>query len=394
MEYDLVFEGGGAKGIAFVGALQAFERHGHQTRRLIGTSAGSITACLIAAGYDSQENLAAIAEKMPDGRPRFASFMDVPTIYEDILVRDQLGYWLKTELDNPMVPNLIEPIVDNVIESMMKRDIFRHLTSLFMWGGWYAGDVFIEWLNEKLDAGGRNLAGSTTTEFFQKTGRDLSVVASDLTGKEMLVLNHRTAPTLPTVWAVRMSMGCPFAWQEVTWKTEWGTYRGRDLTGHKVVDGGLLSNFPIGLFVAEDENINEIMGEGGQSEDVIGLLIDEALDVPGAGDPPSQGPSTPGFLERVDLLEAMMLRIHGLADTVLSAHDKAMLTAYKELICHLPAKGIGTMEFDMSPQRVEAVLKAGDAAMEAFLASEHQLVHPDEPRPAVGSRLEARPAEV
>jgi len=368
MEYDLVFEGGGAKGLAFVGALQAFERHGHTPRRLIGSSAGSITACLIAAGYNSQENLAAINEKALDGRPRFTSFMDTPSIYEDAIVRDQLGYWLRTELDNPSVPDLIEPFVDRLIEGMMGRDIFRHLVSLFLWGGWYAGDAFISWLREKLDTGGRGLSDSTLLEFHQKTGRDLSAVASDLTGNEMLVLNHRTAPTLPTVWAVRMSMGCPFAWQEVIWKEEWGPYRERNLTGHRVVDGGLLSNFPIHLFVAEDENIDAIMGEGMQSDNVIGLLIDESLEVPGAGEPPSRGLSAPGMLDRIDLLEAMVLRIHGLAETVLSAHDKAMLSAYKQLICRLPAMGIGTMEFDMAPQRMQAVMKAGEAAMEAFLA--------------------------
>jgi len=74
------------------------------------------------------------------------------------------------------------------------------------------------------------------------------------------------------------------------------------------------------------------------------------------------------MLDRIDLLEAMVLRIHGLAETVLSAHDKAMLSAYKQLICRLPAMGIGTMEFDMAPQRMQAVMKAGEAAMEAFLA--------------------------
>jgi NTE family protein len=369
MEYDLVFEGGGAKGVAFVGALKAFERRGHTPRRLIGTSAGSITACLIAAGYNSEENLAALSEKLPDGKPRFTSFMDVPTIYEDTIVRDQLGYWLKTDLDNPAVPNWIEPMVDNLIETMVKRNLVRHITSLLLWGGWYAGDEVISWLTEKLDANNRQLSGSTLAEFNQKTGRDLSVVASDLTGKEMLVLNHRTAPELPTVWAVRMSMGCPFAWQEVIWRAEWGTYRHRDITGHHVVDGGLLSNFPIHLFVSSDENIDEIMGEGSQSDDVIGLLIDEALEVPGAGDPPARGVSAPGLLERVDLIEAMVLRIHGLAETVLSAHDKIMLTTYKELICHLPAQGIGTMEFDMLPQRMQAVLHAGEAAMDAFFDS-------------------------
>ena len=374
MEYDLVFEGGGAKGLAFVGALHAFERHGHTPRRLIGSSAGAITACLIAAGYNSQENLAAINEKAPDGRPIFTSFMDTPTIYEDAIVRDQLGYWLRTELDNPLIPNLIEPIVDYLIEGMMQRDFFRHVTSLLLWGGWYAGDVFISWLREKLDAGGRDLAGSTLLEFNQKAGRDLSVVASDLTGREMLVLNHRTAPSLPTVWAVRMSMGCPFAWQEVIWKEEWGPYRGRNLVGHRVVDGGLLSNFPIQLFVAVDENIDNIMGEGNQSETVIGLLIDETLEVPGAGEVPGRGLTAPGMLERIDLVQAMVLRIHGLAETVISAHDKAMLSTYKHLICRLPAMGIGTMEFDMAPQRMDAVLKAGEAAMEAFLTGERMAV--------------------
>jgi predicted acylesterase/phospholipase RssA len=295
--------------------------------------------------------------------------MDTPTIYDDSIIRDQLGYWLKTELDNPAVPNWIEPMVDNLIETMVQRELVRHLTSLLLWGGWYAGDEVVRWLAEKLDAGGRNLSATTLAEFHATTGRDLSVVASDLTGKEMLVLNHRTAPQLPTVWAVRMSMGCPFAWQEVIWRSEWGTYRRRDIAGHHVVDGGLLSNFPIHLFVSSDENIDEIMGEGSQTEDVIGLLIDETLEVPGAGDPPARGVSAPGMLEHIDLIEAMVLRIHGLAETVLSAHDKIMLTTYKNMICHLPAKGIGTMEFDMTSQRRDAVLQAGEAAMDAFFAS-------------------------
>lgn len=368
MEYDLVFEGGGAKGIAFAGALQAFERHGHKPRRVIGTSAGSITACLVAAGYSSQEILDVLNERTPDGLPRFVSFMDTPTIYEDVIVKDQLGLWLRTELNNPIIPDIIEPIVDNLIESLVKQDFFRHLISLLLWGGWYAGDEFIIWMQEKLDAGSRTLANSTLLEFHQKTGKDLSVIASDLTGKEMLVLNHRTAPSLPTVWAVRMSMSAPFAWQEVIWRKEWGSYRGRDLVDHRVVDGGLLSNFPISLFVATDNNIDEIMGEGTQSEQVIGLLIDEALEVPGAGDPPTQSLSAPGFLNQIDLVEAMMVRIHGLAETVLSAHDKAMLSTYQSLICHLPAKGIGTLEFGMVPARMEAVKRAGEIAMEAFLA--------------------------
>ena len=76
--YDIVFEGGGAKGSAFVGALRALAEKGHKHRRLIGTSAGAITATLLAAGYEPDEMLVAVNEKLPDGRPRFASFMDTP----------------------------------------------------------------------------------------------------------------------------------------------------------------------------------------------------------------------------------------------------------------------------------------------------------------------------
>jgi len=36
-----VFEGGGVKGIAFVGALQAFEEAGFHWQNVAGTSAGS-----------------------------------------------------------------------------------------------------------------------------------------------------------------------------------------------------------------------------------------------------------------------------------------------------------------------------------------------------------------
>jgi len=37
-------------------------------------------------------------------------------------------------------------------------------------------------------------------------------------------------------------MSIPLVWDEVVWQKEWGAYLGRDLTGHLVVDGGVLSN--------------------------------------------------------------------------------------------------------------------------------------------------------
>ena len=80
-KFDLVFEGGGAKGSVFAGALEVFFGAGHQAARLVGTSAGAITAALLAAGYTPAEMLAAVNEQR-NGKPRFATFMDVPEATE------------------------------------------------------------------------------------------------------------------------------------------------------------------------------------------------------------------------------------------------------------------------------------------------------------------------
>src|SRR5438552_6463294 len=52
---DAVFEGGGVKGIAFAGAIAAAERDAgvREWVNVAGTSAGSIVAALLVAGYDS-----------------------------------------------------------------------------------------------------------------------------------------------------------------------------------------------------------------------------------------------------------------------------------------------------------------------------------------------------
>ena len=55
MNYDLVFEGGGAKGMVFVGAMQEFEPRQHGFNWLLDASAGAITATFLAAGYNTQE---------------------------------------------------------------------------------------------------------------------------------------------------------------------------------------------------------------------------------------------------------------------------------------------------------------------------------------------------
>src|SRR3712207_5806448 len=51
--FDIVFEGGGIKGVAFAGAVEVFLGKRYKFRRLIGSSAGAIAATCLAAGHEA-----------------------------------------------------------------------------------------------------------------------------------------------------------------------------------------------------------------------------------------------------------------------------------------------------------------------------------------------------
>lgn len=71
MKLDMVFEGGGAKGIAFLGALAELERRGMEPDRIVGTSAGAIFATLLAAGFDAKSLRKAVARRDEKGGLQF-----------------------------------------------------------------------------------------------------------------------------------------------------------------------------------------------------------------------------------------------------------------------------------------------------------------------------------
>ncbi len=367
MQYDLVFEGGGAKGMVFVGAMQEFEARGHTTGRLLGTSAGAITAALIAAGYSAEELLKTLSEQ-EGGQAVFASFMDSPPAYSpDTVLNSQTRDLLRT-IDFPFVPNFVEDKLDDwLVGTLASQPRTRHIYGFLEHGGWFSADSFLTWLRRKLDSGTyegtpRQFSQMTLGQFYATTGRHLSLVASDTTDERMLVLNHTTAPDCPLVWAVRMSMSIPLVWPEVVWQPDWGRYRGRLMTDHYIVDGGLLSNFPIELLVSDQRRITNIMGRK-EHKNVLGLLIDETKAVPGA----SVNSGDENNNNRFDLgqIEAVQ-RILRLINTATKAHDKMVIEAFEQLVIRLPAQGFGTTEFGMPEARRQALINAGRQATRAF----------------------------
>src|ERR1700710_2876498 len=61
-----LFEGGGAKGVAYAGILEACERHAIRFEGACGASAGSIAAALVAAGLSPKKVAALLGTSLND----------------------------------------------------------------------------------------------------------------------------------------------------------------------------------------------------------------------------------------------------------------------------------------------------------------------------------------
>jgi NTE family protein len=367
MAYDLVFEGGGAKGMVFVGALKALEERDLEYGRLMGTSAGSIMATFLAAGYRADEMYRALAEER-DGKPVFELFLETPQPFQPDEIKGSATRKLLRRITSRLLPNFLEERFDErLTELLLTRPNLRPLFNFIERGGIHGTETFLAWLRQKLDEGTygnepRRFSHLTLQGLYERTGVHLTLIAANITTNRLLVLNHLTAPGCPVVYAIRMSMSVPFLWEEVIWQDAWGHYRGQSITGHQVVDGGILSNFPIELFVVNESYITAVMGERSADEpEVIGFLIDELLPVPNAPPPPP-----PGRLSVLGELKTFQ-RLMQLVDTVTQAHDKMIVEGIQDAVVALPAATYGTIEFAMTPERREALIKAGYEATSAYL---------------------------
>jgi predicted acylesterase/phospholipase RssA len=297
--------------------------------------------------------------------------MDKPKAsdFSDEIINNSFTMKALKDIDLPFVPDSFEEKIDSfIMEHLLKSHFYARQFSFIECGGFYSGSTFFDWMGARLKQKGYD-PNITLGDLFSKTNKDLSLVATNVTRQRMLVLNHRTSPNLPVARAVRMSMSIPFVWQEVTWANSWGDYipfKDLVISGTKIVDGGVLSNFPMNLIAENTPSEKTYMGEKLSTAFVsaaanLGLLIDETQPVPGQ---PETAPPT----KLIDDLPTIG-RIHRIAETMMGARDNSVIDKYKDQICFLPAKGYGTLEFDMQGTRLEALIKAGYDATKKHLDS-------------------------
>lgn len=292
MYIDGVFSGGGIKGFALVGAYEEIEKRGFQFVRVAGASAGAIIAGLIAAKYTSEEIDRLLSELqlelLLDERKTFLPFFAVTK-------------WI----------------------------------FLFWRLGLYKGNELENWLAEVL-------AKKGLVTFADLPPQTLRVIASDLTNGRLMVLpddleKYGIEPkTFPIAKAIRMSCSLPYFFEPVKLKSRYQT--------SIIVDGGVLSNFPMWLF--DQENMKK-------TRPVLGIKLS----------------SEEGEFPHNEIRNAIQM-FTALFETMKDAHDARYISRkHEKNIIFIPLQEGLTTEFSISDEKKKQLKKHGRECARKFLAT-------------------------
>jgi NTE family protein len=197
---NVVFEGAGIRGVAYVGAIKELEHRDLLTsvEKVGGTSAGAIAALTLALGYNADE-------------------------IEDITYNTKLQKF-------------------NDGQFIFVGGIAR-LNNNY---GWYRGKAFTKWLAKIIETKTGN-ANITFKQLHDKHFRDLYVTGTSLNNQKLIVFSHETYPNMKIKDAVRISMSIPLWFEAVFIDSEGNVLNPHHATGNFdiMVDGGLTGEFPI-----------------------------------------------------------------------------------------------------------------------------------------------------
>jgi NTE family protein len=321
---NLVFEGGGVKGMAYIGAMQVLQEKGILTniRRVGGTSAGAINATLFALGYNIDEQRE-IIKKLD-----FKNFMD-----------DSWG---------------------------LVRDTERLINKF----GWYKGDFFHHWMSGLVNDTLRN--PNATFRDLQAAGRpDLYVYGTNLSTHFGEIFSIEHTPTTRIADAVRISMSIPLFFAAF-----------RNPRNDIYVDGGVLNNYPVKLFdrdkyidetnrpamavetpYYQEENRQFLMQHPNSSryvynKETLGFRLDTKQEIGVFRD--GAEPQHANIADFFDYIKALVGTIlEGQLNTHLHSDDWHR-TVYIDTL------GVGTTDFDLSDARKTELEQSGRTSAQAY----------------------------
>lgn len=294
MRIDAVFEGGGVKAIALIGAACCLEDRGYEIKNFAGTSAGAIVASLLAVGYESKE-------------------------LKEIIMNTDYSMFLDPRKLNKFK---IVSFPSNAIRLLKNKGI-------------YSGDPIERYMEELLER-----KGKLKFKDISINGKSpLKIISSDITRGDILILpddlEHYDIDPMEfeISKAVRMSISIPFFFkpEKLEYKNQLSY----------IVDGGILSNYPIWIF-----DVN-----GTPRWPTFGMkLIDNKLSYTARS-------KTDIVSYTLDIISAMINK-----NEEIYVKDKDWVRTIS-----IPSLGVGTTEFSLKAEKALELFEAGYKSAEKFL---------------------------
>lgn len=247
---NLVFKGGGVRGIAYLGALKYLYENGlmRSVERVAGTSAGAITATLLALNLDDFDSIKAISDSL--------DYRKVPAEGNLNVERDTLAKV------NPHALKKLSLGIFNNLQCSVR---------LIQEKGWYSSEYLYTWIKSVI-------AGHFTTAKESYTFRDfrdpsihvgerpffeLFITGTDISNRTSRVFSFETTPDMEVALAVRVSMSIPIFFEAIPFQ-----YPGTPEPQY-YADGGVMWNYPISVF--DDEKYGRKLSKG-QNDETLGFF--------------------------------------------------------------------------------------------------------------------------
>ena len=213
---NIVFEGGGVLGVAYIGVIRELYNHGvlNDIHGYAGSSAGSIAATVLACRADMKF----IEEKLKS--------LDMRALKDD-------SY--NAAID-----------VYNIIRNY----------------GFCKGDKLRGWIGDIL----KELTGSESITFkqvYDTYNSTLVITGTSLNTLSTVYYSHLSHPNMPVRDAIRISASIPYFFSAVHFE------------GDVLVDGGVLNNYPLSVFddnkfkTAREEDIDKLSVDGDNNRGVV-----------------------------------------------------------------------------------------------------------------------------
>ncbi len=331
---QLVFEGGGAKGTAYVGVLQYLEEMKllAGVEKIGGASAGAITAALLGIGCSVEELRHVLLTE------DFGRFQDSP-LFE--VKEPQLLQKASTQLMSGASGS--SSAAGNAFHfwQLNKEALGKVLKDAKEGYGVFRGQTFLDWLSAKFveqrlpdDLTFEKLAAKVkeqkVVDGVSKRYRLIYLLGVNLSRGCREIFSHEHTPKMSIRDAVRISMSIPVAFQVP-----------RELDHQIYVDGGLLDNYPIDLFDSEHR----------LNPETLGFRVDSTEEI----DEFREGRQPP--VKQIQGIKDFMVQ---LSTTLLKSQEHTHIHHRNRFrTVYIDCKDVGTMDFKLTDKQKHRLVRSG-----------------------------------